>query len=72
MFNPLNPLPRSSNAHDTPLLVLAQPSLVRLTQNPLSEVVDKMTDHDEHKGHGVHPMNMEMEDLDANNHLSDL
>lgn len=61
-----------SKAVNALLLVLAQPGLGGFSQNSLSEVVDEMSDHDECKRNGVHPVHRQMEDAQTNDNTPEI
>ena len=60
--------PRRAESIITALLILAKPRLPRLSQHAFCSVVDEMPAHDQHKCHGIHPMNVQMEHLYSHNH----
>ena len=62
---PLDPPPRRPQPIDAPLLVLAQPGLQRLAQHALPDEVDDEPADDADEGDGVHPVDVLVEDLDA-------
>lgn len=64
--------PGSEKARNTPFLILPQPRLPRLAQDPSAQVIDQLADDDKHKGDGVHPMDVVMEDLDTDDHAPEV
>lgn len=67
-LRPLDPLLRRTHTCMASFLILAQPWLQRLTDHTLSQKVDHLSNNNEDKGDGVHPVNVQSEDLDANRH----
>lgn len=63
---------RSEKTNNTTLLVSPKPGLAGFTQDFLGKEVDELTDNDQNKGNGVHPMDVIMEDLDANDHTPEV
>lgn len=58
--------PRSAHPSNTSFLVLAQPGFGCFAQDFLAYEVDKQTADDAHECDGVHPVNVQMKDLDPN------
>ena len=58
---------RSPNANHTLFLMLAQPGLLGLPEHAFPEIIDKVSHHDEHECDGIHPVYMEIKDLEPNN-----
>lgn len=64
-LGPLDPSLRRAQPSVPALLMFAQPRLQRFTNQALAQEVDDLSNDDEHKGNRVHPVNRQMEDLDA-------
>lgn len=61
----LDALLGSEQSRNAILLVPAQPGFPGLGQSPAAQVVNQLADDDQDKGDGVHPVDVEVEDLDA-------
>lgn len=62
----LDPPPRGADARHAIALLLAQPGLDLLRQRSLPQKVNDLAHENEHKGNGIHPVDAQVEDLDAN------
>lgn len=61
----LDALLRGEQSGNTILLVPAQPGLPSLGQSLATQVVNQLADNDQDEGDGVHPVDVVVEDLDA-------
>lgn len=59
---------RRANTHDALCLVFAEPRFLRLPQNSFAYIVEKVPQDNECECERIHPVNMQMEDVEANNH----
>ena len=66
LIPPLDPPPRSPQSIHASLLILAQPRLQRLPQDAPAQEINDQPANDAHKRNRVHPVNVFVEDLDAN------
>lgn len=55
----------SEESDNTTLLVGPEPWLAGFTENSLTKEIDELTEDDQNKGNGVHPVNVVVEDLDT-------
>ena len=53
---------------NTAFLIATQPRLDGLPKQPIANEIHKLPDNDTHKGDRIHPMDMFMQDLDADTH----
>jgi hypothetical protein len=65
---PVNLPLRRANAHNALCLIFAEPYFLRLPQNSFAYIVEKVPQDNERECERIHPVNMQMEDVEANNH----
>lgn len=68
----LDPLLGSEQTGDTAFLILPEPGLAGFGEGSAAEIIDQLADDDQHKGDGVHPVDLVAKDLDANAHAPEV
>lgn len=68
----IDPPPGREESRDALLLVATQPGLARLAQDAAAEIIDKVADDDEHKRDRVHPVDVQVQRLDPDDHAPEV
>lgn len=72
LIPPRHPPPRGPHPIHAPLLILPQPRLQRLPQHALPHEINDQPTDDAHERDGIHPVDVLVEDLDADHHAPEV
>lgn len=67
-----DPLPGRPDPQNSLLLLLTQPHLLRLPQHTLTQIINKMPNHNQHKRNRIQKMHTVSKHLDADNHAPEV
>ena len=71
-IGPLDPPPRRPDPTDAPLLIPAQPRLLRLAQDLLADKIHHQPHHDHHERNRIQEIDGQAKHLDANHHAPEI